>query len=136
MTKHQNTFSFSLSAQQSLSIVRVAVGLIMASHGLEPLLSGGVAGLGGYLSGLGLPFGSFLAWGVVLIELLGGCLLAIGLFRTWICIALIGILGMGIVLIHGSQGWFVVGAGSNGMEFNVLLMLCLAAILLEKTPNS
>jgi putative oxidoreductase len=136
MTKHPNTFLFSLSAQQSLRIVRVAVGLIMASHGLEPLLSGGVAGLGGYLSSLGFPMGNALAWIIVLTELIGGCILAIGWFRTWICIALLGILGMGIVLVHGQQGWFVVGAGSNGMEFNVLLMLCLVAILLEKAPNS
>jgi putative oxidoreductase len=136
MAKNQHTFSFSFSAQLSLSIVRVAVGLIMASHGLEPLLSDGMAGLGGYLSSLGFPLGFFLAWSVVLLELIGGCLLAIGLFRRWISIALLGILGMGIVLVHGSQGWFVVGAGTNGMEFNVLLILCLLAIFLERNPNS
>ena len=35
---------------------------------------------------------------------------------------------MGIYLIHGRAGWFVVGAGRNGMEFSVLLILCLCVI--------
>jgi putative oxidoreductase len=38
---------------------------------------------------------------------------------------------MGIYLIHGRVGWFVVGAGRNGMEFSVLLLLCLVVIALS-----
>ena len=37
-------------------------------------------------------------------------------------------LAMGIYLIHGRIGWFVVGAGRNGMEFSVLLLVCLLVI--------
>ena len=37
-------------------------------------------------------------------------------------------LSMGIYLIHWAAGWFVVGAGRNGMEFSALLILCLLVI--------
>jgi putative oxidoreductase len=37
-------------------------------------------------------------------------------------------LAMGIYLVHAPAGWFVVGAGRNGMEFSVLLILCLLVI--------
>ena len=35
---------------------------------------------------------------------------------------------MGIVLVHAKSGWFVVGGGSNGAEYSVLLIPCLMVI--------
>ena len=32
-------------------------------------------------------------------------------------------------MVHASEGWWVVGAGRNGMEFSVLLIACLAATI-------
>jgi uncharacterized membrane protein YphA (DoxX/SURF4 family) len=43
-------------------------------------------------------------------------------------------LAAGIALVHWPAGWFVVGAGRNGMEYSILLILCLAALILfERT---
>ena len=39
---------------------------------------------------------------------------------------------MGIYFIHGRAGWFVVGAGRNGVEFSVLLILCLIVIAMTR----
>ena len=36
---------------------------------------------------------------------------------------------MGIIMIHFQEGWFVVGGGRNGMEFNFLLIFVLVAIM-------
>ena len=36
---------------------------------------------------------------------------------------------MGIVLVHFKEGWFVVGGGRNGWEYNFLLIFVLLAIL-------
>jgi putative oxidoreductase len=36
---------------------------------------------------------------------------------------------MGIVLIHWKHGWYVVGGGSEGVEFNVLLIFSYAIFL-------
>lgn len=35
---------------------------------------------------------------------------------------------MGIVLVHAPEGWFVVGLGRNGMEYSVLLIVCLLSL--------
>jgi putative oxidoreductase len=36
---------------------------------------------------------------------------------------------MGIVLIHWKQGWYVVGGGSEGVEYNFLLIFSFATFL-------
>jgi len=38
----------------------------------------------------------------------------------------------GIALAHFPDGWFVVGGGRNGMEYSVLLILCLVVIVLDQ----
>lgn len=38
---------------------------------------------------------------------------------------------MGIVLVHASAGWFVVGVGRNGSEYSVLLIVCLLCVGLQ-----
>ena len=43
----------------------------------------------------------------------------------------IAIYTMGIVLIHAVEGWFVVGAGRNGMEYSLLLIGSLALVALR-----
>jgi putative oxidoreductase len=35
-------------------------------------------------------------------------------------------------MVHASNGWFVVGAGRNGVEYSVLLLCCLTAIALPR----
>lgn len=42
------------------------------------------------------------------------------------------ILLIGIVLVHFKEGWFVVGGGRNGMEYNFLLICVLFSIM---NPN-
>lgn len=36
---------------------------------------------------------------------------------------------MGIVLIHWKHGWYVVGGGSEGIEFNFLLIFCFSTFI-------
>ncbi len=37
-------------------------------------------------------------------------------------------------IVHGREGWFVVGAGRNGMEYSVLLITVLAAVAYAAAP--
>ncbi|MCE2994142.1 MAG: hypothetical protein LW863_01000 [Flammeovirgaceae bacterium] len=39
------------------------------------------------------------------------------------------ILVMGIALVHLKDGWFVVGGGRNGIEYNVVLISVLVFIM-------
>jgi putative oxidoreductase len=45
------------------------------------------------------------------------------------------ILIVGIFMIHLKEGWFVVGGGRNGVEFNFLLIMCLLTIVYPNALN-
>ena len=47
----------------------------------------------------------------------------------WASIITISILISGIFLVHFKEGWFVVGGGRNGVEFNFLLIFVLLTIM-------
>ena len=44
------------------------------------------------------------------------------------CAVFITIYACGIWLVHSAAGWFVVGAGRNGVEYSMLLLLCLIVL--------
>jgi len=111
-----------------LSLVRIAVGLLLAVHGWTRTLSGGVPGFGEWLASQGLPAGAALAWAISIFEIVGSFCLVIGRFVGYVAPVHIAILSAGIVMVHAREGWFVVGGGRNGVEYSVLLIACLAAL--------
>ena len=119
-----------ITASQALAVVRVAIGLTMLIHGVSRLVHGGVAPFGGFLDSRGFPFGVGIAWAITLIEILASPLLIAGRFVRPIGFYFAFQLAMGIALVHFPEGWFVVGAGRNGMEFSALLIGCFIAVAL------
>ena len=115
-----------MNTSHALLIVRIAAAGNMIIHGITRLSLGTVPDFDGYLSSLGFP--PYTAWGITFFEILGGAMLIWG--KKWvpaICIIFCVQLLMGIVLVHFPEGWFVVGAGRNGMEYSVLLIVCFAS---------
>jgi putative oxidoreductase len=117
-----------ISSYYSLVLLRVAVALIMMAHGMIRLIVNSVSGFGSFLASKGFPLGLWLAWGITIFELAGGVLLIIGLYSRWIALLLIIELITGIILVHAINGWFVVGHQSGGMEYSMLLIICLVVI--------
>lgn len=119
------------SKLRPLVAVRVAVGLLLLLHGVARVRLGIVDDFGVFLSGEGLPAGPALAWTVTVVELVGGPLLVWGrgvrVLAPWFALQLVA----GIVLVHAAAGWFVVGAGRNGVEYSVLLVVCLGAVVAD-----
>lgn len=113
-----------------MAIVRVAIGSMMVIHGVTRIAIGGVAPFGGFLESQGFPAGVALAWGVTLIEVVGGPLLVAGRFVRALSLYFAAQLLLGIALVHFREGWFVVGAGRNGMEYSVLLIVAFGAVAL------
>jgi putative oxidoreductase len=62
------------------------------------------------------------------IEILGGLALALGRSVRPLAVVFALELAAGVVMVHASEGWFVVGGGRNGMEYSVLLIICLLAV--------
>ena len=110
----------------ALTLLRIAAASMMIIHGVARARLDIVDDFGVYLDGLGYPGGFYVAWAITLIEITGGLTMAAGhLVRpltAWFAFQLL----VGIYLIHGRAGWFVVGAGRNGMEFSVLMLVCFA----------
>ncbi len=116
------------SVSQGLDTLRVGVALVLILHPLHGIFDPvGLRGFGQGLERLGFPKGLLLVWATMLLQI--GCSLAL-LARRFVRPAAWGhlfVLSMGIWIAHAPR-WFVVGPGEEGMEYSLLLILCLAAV--------
>ena len=117
------------------TILRFAVAVILLMHGIPGMFDNGVNDFGNlYLNQQGFaPFGVPLAWAIKLSHVAAAVCLVFQKFVKWACGITIFILIMGIVMIHFQEGWFVVGGGRNGVEFNFLLIAVLLTLMF---PNA
>lgn len=115
--------------QLGLAMLRVTLGVIFLTHGL-PKIMGGVGGLQGMLGDMGVPLAGLMAWVVTLLEVGGGLALVAGFLVTAFSLLLSFHMLMGIFLVHLANGWYVIGPGTGGAEFNVLLIAGLLALVL------
>ncbi len=117
------------------TILRFAVTVILLMHGIPGMFDNGVNDFGNlYLNQQGFaPFGVPLAWAIKLSHVAAAVCLVFQKFVKWACGITIFILIMGIVMIHFQEGWFVVGGGRNGVEFNFLLIAVLLTLMF---PNA
>lgn len=121
----------------SLSAIRIALAVLLFIHGAfrashwDPY----VTGFGEWLSGIGFPEGFYWAAAVTLYELIAPLFILARRLVTLACLGHMVIVGLGLVLVHWPAGWFVVGAGRNGMEYSVLLLVALAAIAWAYAPK-
>ncbi len=117
------------------TILRLVLAGLIAAHGWMRLLGGGVIPFGAWLDGQGLPFGLAIAAAVTAIEILGTIAFALARFVWPLSLAYAVIYAVGIVLVHAPAGWFVVGAGRNGAEYSVLLIVTLLCVGWQHVPR-
>lgn len=117
-----------MSATQSQVLLRITVSLFLLAHGVARTYLGTIGGFGEFLDSRGFVIGGVLAWAITIFEIVGGIAMALNYFVKWIAAVFIIELATGIVLVHAPQGWFVVGATLGGMEYSVLLIVCLLVI--------
>ena len=114
-------------------ILRAGVAIILIMHSVPGMFDGGVNAFGNlYLNEIGFaPFGVFLAWTIKLSHTIAAILLLSNRYLIIATLITLPTLIMGIIMIHFKEGWFVVGGGRNGMEFNILLMCVLIYLALD-----
>lgn len=120
-----------MNGHDRLLLLRVILAITMLAHSVPGMLDGGVNAFGRlYLDPQGFaPLGVPLAWAIKLSHVAMAAAVLSGRFVRplgWITIL---ILVMGIVMVHGREGWFVVGGGRNGVEFNVLLIAAFLTVM-------
>lgn len=117
-----------MNPELGLAILRIVLGVIFIAHGL-PKLTGGVEGTAQFFGQLGIPAPVIAAWFIALLETLGGITLVIGLFVTPAALLLTAHMLTGLILVHAPNGFYVIGPGSGGVEFNLLLAASLLAMV-------
>jgi putative oxidoreductase len=113
---------------QSIIVLRIAVGVMLAAHGAIRLSAGTVNGFGEFLNAKGFIIGPAIAWFLTAFEITGGLVMATGYWVKWIAALFMSEIAMGIILVHANNGWFVVGYQSGGAEYSVLILLSLLVI--------
>jgi putative oxidoreductase len=112
-------------------LLRIAVAIILLTHSVFGIFDNGINDFGNlYLNQIGFaPFGIFIAWSIKLSHIIAAVLLIMNKYIKAAGFVTIFVLIMGIILVHFQEGWFVVGGGRNGMEYNFLLIIVLLAIM-------
>src|SRR5215212_2701951 len=91
-------------------IIRLAIGLFLAGHGLQKLFAWfgghGLAGTGGFFESLGFRPGWFFAMAAGTSELVGGLLLALGLLGPLGPAMIIAIMIVAAATVHWPHGLF------------------------------
>ena len=115
-------------------VLRLVLAGLVAAHGYYRLFTGGSVPFGEWLNSQHIPFGPLVAWAITLTEVTFSILLALGRFVFPVTLVLSAIYAVGLVMVHAPNGWFVVGAGRNGVEFSVLLIATLLCVGLQHAP--
>ncbi len=110
------------------SVLRVTLAVLIAAHGWSRLLDGGVEPFGHWLLARGVPAGFAIAVAITAFEIIGTVVFAIGRMVAALALAYSAIYAVGIAMVHAPAGWFVVGAGRNGAEYSVLLIVALLCV--------
>lgn len=115
----------------STFILRFATAVILIMHSIPGMFNNGVNNFGNlYLNTVGFaPVGLYLAWAIKLSHVVCALLFLTNKFVKPAAIVTIAILVAGIIMVHFKNGWYVVGGGSNGVEFNFLLIAVLLTIM-------
>lgn len=112
-------------------LLRIAVSIILLTHSVFGMFNNGINDFGNlFLNQIGFaPFGVFLAWSIKLSHVAAAVLLLLNKYVKLAGFVTVFVLVMGIILVHYQEGWFVVGGGRNGVEYNFLLIVVLFAIM-------
>ena len=103
--------------------LRASLGVMFIAHGYLKLAVFTVPGFEGFLGKVGLP--AFLAWPIILAELVGGLAILSGFYGRLVSVALLPVL-LGAVFVHAPNGW-VFNAPSGGWEYPAFLAVAALA---------
>lgn len=126
-------------AGPAIGIIRTAVALLILIHSVWRATQGGAGrrrSIHEWLESQRFPQGVLLAAAVTSYELIAPVAILLRRFVTLACLGHIFILSIGLVMVHVPAGWFGVGAGRNGTEYSVLLIIALAAVAWAHAPLS
>jgi putative oxidoreductase len=120
-----------MNITNSTFLLRAAVAIILLIHSVPGMFNNGVNNFGNlYLNPIGFaPLGLPLAWAIKLSHVAAAVCFLLEKYIKPAGFITILILITGIAMIHFKEGWFVVGGGRNGWEYNFLLIIVILTIM-------
>ena len=112
-------------APYGVFILRITLGLLFLAHAWLRIFVFTPSGTAGFFTSVGLP--GWLAYVVILWEIVGGLALILGLWPRIAAIALVPILLGAIFTVHGAAGFFFDSA-NGGWEYPALWIVNLLVI--------
>ena len=114
-------------AKWGLVPLRIVVGITFLMHGSQKVFVFGISGTAEILHWVGIPFASFFAVVLMIVELFGGLAILLGVFARWAGVILAIDMTVAILTARMQGGFFT----PNGFEFELVLLgacLTIAAI--------
>lgn len=112
--------------ETGIALVRIILGVVFFAHGYLKFFRMGIDGTVGFFTSLGIPAPELAAWGVTLLEMVGGIALILGIF-TPVLGVLFAIEMAGVLLTaKRGQGFFA----PKGYEFELTLLVASVALAL------
>jgi putative oxidoreductase len=112
-------------------ILRLFLGFVFVMHGSQKLLGafggGGIAGVTGMLTKLGMEPAHILAWVLSITEFVGGVCLVLGILTRFWAAGLVIDMAVAIFKVHLVNGFFM---SKNGFELPLALGVMALAIML------
>lgn len=120
-----------MNISNSTFLLRLSVAIILISHSVWGIFNNGINDFGNlYLNQVGFaPIGVPLAWAIKISHLVAAFCILFEKYVKPAAVVTILILVVGIFMVHLPNGWFVVGGGRNGAEFNFLLIVVLVTLI-------
>jgi putative oxidoreductase len=106
--------------------IRAALGIMFIAHAYLKIAVFTVPGFAGFLGQVGFP--GFLAWPIILAELVGGMAILTGFYARIVSVVLLPVL-LGAFLVHIPNGW-VFNAPNGGWEYPAFLVTAALAHIL------
>jgi putative oxidoreductase len=106
-------------------VLRLVICAVLFTHGSWRLYHGEVRGLGELLVEEHVPLGMLVAYLICVAETLGTFLMALRVLVLPTSLILSFIYFTGIMMFNRHNGFFIVGAGEGGWEYNAVLITCL-----------
>ena len=114
--------------------LRFSIAIILLAHSIPSFLDNSINDFGNlYLNQNGFaPVGVYIAWTIKISHVVAALGLLLEKYVKLVSIVTIFILLMGIIMVHYQEGWYVVGGGRNGVEFNFLLIFAFLTLIFPK----
>lgn len=107
-----------------LLLIRLVFGLTFAAHGTQKLFGWfggyGIEGTGGFFDSIGIKPGKLNAALAGVAELVGGLLLALGLWTPFAAFLITACMVVAIAKVHGPKGYW---STAGGFEYNLAIMV-------------